>query len=199
MMSRSIKRVAGAGLVAAMLAAGVGLPASPVVAQGQIQAVPRAGVAFSNTVSTQVKIESIDPATRTVAFTMGDGRLVHLAVADSAGNLDRFADGSTANITYNEVVTVLNLRQKGPGSREARRESASPTQTDVEAGRFTLTVVAVDLAANRVSVIDGRGGAVRTLAATSVAQKDMLSKIKVGDVVIGLTTPLTVTAITPVR
>ncbi len=76
---------------------------------------------------------------------------------------------------------------------------STPNQTDVEAGRFTLTVVAVDLAKNTVSVIDGRGGPVRTYAANSIAKQDMLKKIKVGDVVIGMTTPLTITAISPAR
>ena len=51
-------------------------------------------------------------------------------------------------------------------------------------------MTAVDLANNKVSVIDGRGGPIRTYAATSIAKQDMLKKIKVGDVVIGLTTPL---------
>jgi hypothetical protein len=74
-----------------------------------------------------------------------------------------------------------------------------PNATDVEAGRFTLTVVGVDLAKNTVSVIDGRGGAVRTYAANTIAKQDMLKKIKVGDVVIGMTTPLLVTAISPAR
>jgi hypothetical protein len=72
-------------------------------------------------------------------------------------------------------------------------------QTDVEAGRFTLTVVGVDLTKNMVSVIDGRGGPVRTYSANSIAKQDMLKKIKVGDVVIGMTTPLMITAISPAR
>ena len=42
-------------------------------------------------------------------------------------------------------------------------------------------------------------GEVRTYAATSIAKQDMLKKIKVGDVVIGLTTPLLVTAISPAK
>ena len=67
-----------------------------------------------------------------------------------------------ANITYNEVVTFLNLRQKGAGAKEARRESADPNAPDIESGRFTLTVTAVDLAKNMVSVTDGRGGMVHT-------------------------------------
>ena len=74
--------------------------------------------------------------------------------------------------------------------------SPRPNRTDVEAGRFTLTVVGVDLAKNTVSVISGDGGAVRTYSATSIAKQDMLKKIKVGDVVIGMTTPLMITSIT---
>ena len=96
-------------------------------------------------------------------------------------------------------MTLLNLRQKGPGSREARKEGSKPESTDIESGRLTVPVTAVDLANNKVSVIDGRGGPIRTLAATSIAKQDMLKKIKVGDVVIGLTTPLMVTAISPAQ
>lgn len=192
-------KAAGVSIFAAILAVATGLPAVDAAAQGQVQAVPRAGVAFSHVRTTQATVESVDLATRTIVFTTIDGRLLHLAVADGVQDLGAIKEDATVNITFNEVVTILNLRQKGPGSREARRESANPSQTDIEAGRFTLTVVAVDLPNNRVSVIPGQGGAVRTLAATSVAQKDMLSKIKVGDVVVGLTTPLMVTAIAPVK
>lgn len=200
MTIRSIKWAAGASLFAAMLVAGTSLPAGPAAAQGQqLTAVPRAGLAFSTTVTTRAKIESVDVDTRTVAFTLPDGRLIHVAVADNVRNLDSIADDASVNVTYNEIVTILNLRQKGPGSREARRESANPpTATDIESGRFTLTVTAVDFASNTISVIDGRGGPIRTYTATSAAQKEALKKAKVGDVVIGLTTPMTVTAITPV-
>lgn len=190
MLIRSILLAA----VAAALAAGTAS------AQGQLQAVPRAGVAFTNTITVSAKVESVDPDTRTIAFTRTDGRLIDCAVADSVKNLDAIADGANVQVTYREVVTMLNLRQKGPGSKEARREAANPPdKSDVEAGRFTLTVVAVDLPNNRVSVIPGRGGQVRTLAATSVAQKDAINKIKVGDVVIGMTTPMMVTQIVPTK
>jgi hypothetical protein len=182
--------------VAAMLVFGAGLPA---YAQGQVQAVPRVGVSFANTVTLRAWIESTDSETKTVVFTTPQGRLVECAVSDSVKNLGAIADGTPADVTYNEVVTLLNLRQKGPGSREARKEGAKPDSTDVESGRLTFTVTAVDLANNKVSVIDGRGGPVRTYAANSIAKQDMLKKIKVGDVVIGLTTPLLVTAITPVK
>lgn len=168
----------------------------PAIAQAPLVAVPRAGVTFTNTVTVRVRIETVDPETHTVALTMPDGQLLDLAVSEGVRNLDSVADDSLADVTYNEVVTLLNLRQKGPGSKEARKQAAGP---EPASGRFTLTVVAVDLAANKVSVIDGHGGPVRTYAANSIAKQDMLKKIKVGDVVIGLTTPLLVTAITPVQ
>jgi len=158
-------------------------------------------VAFNDVVTQRVKIESADTESRTVAFTLPDGQLLILPVADSVKNLDSIDDGSMATVTYSEVVTMLNLRQKGPGSRLARKDQMGQTanQTDVEAGRFTLTVVGVDLTKNMVSVIDGRGGPVRTYSANSIAKQDMLKKIKVGDVVIGMTTPLMITAISPAR
>ena len=194
------KGAAALSLVAATVALTVALGiAPPVAAQGPIQAVPRAGVSFPNAVTVRARIETVDPDMHTIAFTTDAGRLMDVAVADSAGNLNAIADGTMADITYNEVVTLLNLRQKGPGSQEARKELGDPYARENESGRFTMTVVAVDLAANKVSVIDGRGGAVRTLAATSIARQDMLKKIKVGDVVIGLTTPLSVTSIVPVK
>ena len=176
------------------------LPLGGALAQGQIQAVPRAGVAFANTVTVRAKVDTIDVDTRIIAFTRSsDGRLVNCAVADGVKNLAEIQDDANVEVTYNQVVTILNLRQKGPGSREARKEGGKPDSTDIESGRLTFTVTAVDLANNKVSVIDGRGGPIRTYAATSIAKQDMLKKIKVGDVVIGLTTPLLVTAITPVK
>lgn len=195
MTIRSINWAAGVSILAATLALGTSLPAT---AQ-QVQAVPRAGASFSNTITVRAVIESIDPETRTIVFTTSDGRLMNVAVGDSVKNLATIPEGASADITYNEVVTLLNLRQKGPGSREARRESAKPDSTDTDLGRLTFTVTSVDLAANKVSVIDGRGGQIRTYAANSIAKQDMLKKIKVGDVVIGLTTPLMVTAIAPVN
>lgn len=181
-------------LVAAVLTMGTILPAS-----AQVTAVPREGVAFNDTVTQRVKVETVDPDDRTIAFTTPDGQVLVLPVGVNAGNLAAIGDGSMANVTYTQVVTMLNLRQKGPGSKEARRDqmNVKPNKTDIEAGRFTLTVTAVDLPNNTVSVIEGDGGAVRTYKANTIAKQDMLKKIKVGDVVIGLTTPLMVTAISP--
>ena len=196
MTIRSTKLAAGFSMVAAVLAVGTSLPAS-----AQVTAVPREGVAFSDTVTQRVKIETVDPESKTVAFTSPTGQLVILPVTDGAGNLAAIQDGSMANVTYSEVITMLNLRQKGPGSQLARKDqmAKTPNETDVEAGRFTLTVVGVDLAKNTVQVISGNGGPVRTYAANTIAKQDMLKKIKVGDVVIGMATPLMVTAISPAR
>jgi len=200
MTIRSIKWAAGISLFAAALAVGASLPPHQASAQ-QIVAVPREGVAFNDQITQRVKIETVDPDERTVAFTQPNGRLVVLPVSNNVGNLANIQDGSTASVTYTQIVTLLNLRQKGPGSKVARRDAMSPTPnpTDVESGRFTLTVVGVDLANNTVSVIDGNGGEVHAYKANTIAKQDMLKKIKVGDVVIGMTTPLMITAISPAQ
>jgi hypothetical protein len=193
MTIRSMKWAAGVSLFAAVLAVATTLPERQ--ASAQVQAVPRAGLAFNDTTTQRVTIESVDPEGRTVVFTLPDGQLVAVPVASSV-NLAGLQDGSMANVTYDQIVTILNLRQKGPGSKEERRESMKkPSATDIESGRFTVTVVGVDLANNTVSVIDGIGGVVHTYRANTPAKQEMLKKTKVGDVVIGLRTPLTVTAI----
>ena len=199
MTIRSMKWAAGFSTIAAVLAVGIGLPERQ--ASAQVQAVPREGVSFSDTVTAQVTVETVDTDTRTVAITLPTGRTVLMPVSNSVTNLAAIDDGSLATVTYTEIVTMLNLRQKGPGSQEARRDqmSGKPDANDVTTGRFTLTVVAVDLAKNTVSVISGAGGAVRTYSANSIAKQDMLKKIKVGDVVIGMTTPLMITAIVPAK
>jgi hypothetical protein len=196
MTIRSMKWAAGVSLFAAMLAVGTTLPERQ--ASAQVQAVPRAGLAFSDTTTQRVTIESVDVEGRTLAFTLPDGQLVAVPVANSVGNLAAIQEGSMANVTYDQIVTILNLRQKGPGSKQERRESMSkPNTTDIESGRFTVTVVGVDLANNTVSVIEGQSGVVHTYRADTPAKQEMLKKTKVGDVVIGLRTPLTVTAISP--
>jgi hypothetical protein len=193
MTMRSIKW-AGAISLAAMLTLGTTLPAA---AQGQVQAVPRIGLTFSSTVTVPATIESVDTESRSVAFIGPDGRLNDVAVSDSVKNLDAIEDGSAADVTYNQIVTILNLRQKGPGSKLARSDSMKPGDND--AGRFTLTITAIDLAKNTVSVINGAGGTVQTYVANTPAKQDLLKKAKIGDVVIGLTTPLLVTAIKPTK
>ncbi|MFO1079515.1 MAG: hypothetical protein U1E23_02660 [Reyranellaceae bacterium] len=199
MTIRSMKWAGGVSLAAAVLALGTALPAGS--ASAQVTAVPREGVAFNDQITQRVKIETVDPEERTVAFTQPSGRLLVLPVANGVGNLASIDDGSYATVTFTQIVTVLNLRQKGPGSKEARREamSGTPDAADIDSGRFTLTVVGVDLANNTVAVISGNGGEVHTYRANTIAKQDMLKKIKVGDVVIGMTTPLMVTAISPAR
>ena len=107
MTIRSMKMTAGASLFAAVLAIGASLPERQVSAQ--VRPVPRQGVAFNDVVTQRVKIESADTEGRTVAFTLPNGQLVILPVADSVKNLDAIDDGSMANITYSEVITMLNL------------------------------------------------------------------------------------------
>ena len=200
MTIRPIKTALGATLVGTALAfASILAGPLPAAAQSKVEAVPRAGVSFANTVTTRGTITAINPVTRSITFTTPNGASIDAAAADSVGKLDRFAVGSVVDVTYNEIVNVLNLRQKGPGSQMARRDAMKDAAADAAAGRFTKTVVGVDLAANKVTLVDSAGGEVRTYAATEVSTQEMLKKLKVGDTIIGLRTPLSVTAIQPAK
>jgi hypothetical protein len=196
MSSRSSKWTSSIAMLAAVAAVGVGLPERP--ASAQLQAVPRAGFTFTHKVTERVNVESIDSESRTGIFVLPDGTWANLSIADSVPGIDKIDDGSFVNITYTEVVTILNLKRKGVGSQAARKDSmpqaAAPGEDPV---RFTYTIVGVDLAANTVSVIGGRGGEVHTYPVTNAARRELLKTVKVGDVLIGMTTPLTITAITP--
>ena len=127
MTIRSMKWAAGVSLFAAVLAVGTTLPERQ--ASAQVQAVPRAGIGVQR---------HGHPAGHD---RVGRSRRPHgglhrcptasswsVPVADSVGNLAAIQDGSTANVTYNQIVTILNLRQKGPGSKEERRDSMNQAQ-----------------------------------------------------------------------
>ena len=81
-------------------------------------------------------------------------------------------------------------------AQDKSKDPKAAPAPQAEKGKNTVKVL---LDNNKVQVIRGTGGQVRTITATSVAQKDMLGKIKAGDVLIGMTTPLTVTRIDPVK
>lgn len=98
-------------------------------------------------------------------------------------------------MTYTEVVTILNLKRKGPGSQAACRDATSAKGIDEESARFTYTVVAVDQAGKKVSLIPPGGGAVRTVTASSPATLEAIKTMKAGDVLIGIATPLLITSI----
>lgn len=158
-------------------------------------AVPRAGFAFSRVVTVNVTVDSVDTHTRTIVFTLPDGNFLNMGVSDQVKDLDKVHEGGRAAVTYHEVVTILNLKRKGEGSRAARNQP-NPTGVEADSVRFTYTVVAVDHAKNQVSLIGAEGGQVRTVEANSPATLEAIKTMKVGDVLIGLSTPLLVTRIT---
>ena len=71
----------------------------------------------------------------------------------------------------------------------------SPKGIDEESVRFTYTVVSVDQASKKISLIPPGGGAVRTVTATSTATLETIKSMKAGVVLIGIATPLLITSI----
>ena len=196
MSARSSKWTKSIAMLAAVAAVGVSLPERP--ASAQLQAVPRAGFTFTHKLTERANVESIDTVSRTGIFVLPDGTWANLSIADNVPGIDKINDGSFVNITYTEVVTILNLKRKGVGSQAARKDSMpSAAEPGEEPVRFTYTVVGVDLAASTLSVIGNKSGQVHTYPVTDAARRELLKGVKVGDVLVGMTTPLTITAITP--
>src|SRR5262245_52859945 len=112
MTIRSIKGAAGVALTTVVLAASAVLPGLP--ASAQVTAVPLEDVSFAGTITGRVKVATVDPEDRPIAFSQRSGRLLVWPVSASGSNLASIADESTANVTFTQIVTLLNLRQKGP-------------------------------------------------------------------------------------
>ena len=126
MTFRSIKLAAGMSLFAAMVATGVAVPGVAVLAQGQLQAVPRAGVAFTNTVTARAKVDTIDTDTRTIAFTRNDGREINCAVSDSVRNLAEIQEAVATAVGGREAGTFYQGDRRFPilvRLPESQRES----------------------------------------------------------------------------
>ena len=100
MTIRSINWAVGVSLVAAVLTVGTIVPAS-----AQVTAVPREGVAFNDTVTQKVKIETVDPDDRTVAFTLPDGQVLVLPVSSNAGNLANIDTPALGYLCTEHVAT----------------------------------------------------------------------------------------------
>jgi hypothetical protein len=187
MIFRSIKIFAVAASVSALIAGSAMAQTTPAAGE----AVQRAGFAFTFTETVRATIESVDTDNRLITFSMADGNMLSLPIGGGVKDIGKIKEDAPAVVSFDEVVTILNLKRKGVGSQAARRDGATN-----ESARFTYTVVGVDQAAKKISIIGPSGGAVRTFTPSGKAAADAMATMKQGDVLVGIATPLSVTAVT---
>ena len=103
---------------------------------------------------------------------------------------------TVADFPISKDIAGVNMRLTAGGVRELHWHDAAEWAIMLSG---SARITAIDLDKNTVSVIHGVGGAVQTYTANTPGKQELLRKAKVGDVVIGITTPLLITAIRPAK
>lgn len=140
----------------------------------------------SNTVTATATVKAVDLETRQVTLVGEDGRPYTFIASDEVRNLDRVAVGDTVRVKYTQSLAVTVRRGDGSGpqasvggglERAAAGEKPGGTATSVVA--VSATIVAIDRAANRVTLV-GPEGNYRVL---EVQDPKNLENVQVGDMV----------------
>jgi hypothetical protein len=174
-------------LMALAAAALAGLPAY-VNAQSPSSRHEAAGFAARTTVSAEGTITAVNLNTRTVTVALSDGRTVQGQVLPAVGGLDLVKIGDKITARYEETVT-FTLAPAGSPTPADRVDAAMATSKgdELPAGiaasesSVTWIVVAADLSASTISLINPAGGEVHTFDVTTPEGRSRLGLVKRGD------------------
>jgi hypothetical protein len=171
-------------LFVAALAAAPAFAAAKATAQGQAIV----GLSTTTAYSVEGRITAVDPASRTVTLTMTDGSTLTAKVSQAVANLGSTKVGDTVVVGMEDKRTFV---LSGPNTKTPSDRSTSVTAVGrmgntsgaVAADKSITTwwVTAVDVAGNKISLVDPAGGQVRTFPVDGTAQRANLSRVKPGD------------------
>jgi len=156
-------------------------------------------------VTLQAKITAIDPNTRAITLKGASGDSVDV-IAGPLVRLNLLQVGQTVNAKYyRSVAFAVNPPRGGNGVPVSNAQFSQVTMQPVQApGGVALrmvkvsgTVVAVDLAANRISVVNPSGGQVYTIDVTDPSRIAMLPSLHVGDTISAVVSQVLAVDITP--
>jgi hypothetical protein len=185
-----------AAFASSLLAAGVAL------AQGQATV----GLQTVTTYSTTATIAAIDTTQRTVTVTMPDGRTATHKVSDAVKVLSTTKVGDRVQVAFEErqsfVLSSPNV--KTPRDRDVTAMAAANTgrgATGVVASQAVTNwwVTSVNPGANTISLVDPRGGEVRTYNVETPEARAQLPRVKPGDSLTSINTQVLVVDITPLK
>ena len=163
------------------------------------------GVGSSDTITIRAKGAKIDLAHRLVTLTGPEGNSVTVKVSEDVRNLAQVRPGMTVLARY-YASTVLVLSPPGvaipedsvtaAGARAAQGQLPGAAIGD----RTVITglVVGVDLTAHTLSLVDPKGGRVRTLQVSDPERQAQLRAVKVGDKLTVITTAALAVSVEPV-
>ena len=176
-----------AGVVTVFCAATVtpALLSRPATAQGS-GAVSNV-IPESVAVAVHAKIQTIDPATRTLTLVGRSGTPVTV-IAGPNVRLEMLKAGDAVNAKYyRSVAFFVSAPGMAVAEDEVKQVTAQPVEGPGGAGvrvtRISGLVVGIDRAASSIEVVPPDGGAVLTVDVTNPARQASLGMLKVGDTV----------------
>ena len=179
---------------------------APVLAAGQAFAQGQAivGISTTTTYTAEGRIAAADPAARTVTLTMADGSSRTVKVSQSVATLGSTKVGDTVAVGLEEKRTFVlsGPNTKTPGDRSTSVTAVGTMGNTVGAVAADKSVTnwwvtAVDLAGDKISLVDPGGGQIRTFSVDSAAGRANLSRVKPGDSLTSISSDIVAVSLTP--
>ena len=190
---------------------GVAILAAPAVVPGAAtpawaQAEGMGGSGSSDTITVRARVKSVNLKTRHVTLVGPQGNSFVVAVGPEVRNLAQVKPGSMVIAHYHaSVVYVLAAPGSSPppDTLSVAGGRAAPGQMPAGAvgTRLVITglVVGVDPVGHTISVVDPKGGAVRTFDVVDPERQRQLARVNVGDTITAVYTEAVAVAIEPAR
>ncbi|MBV8191150.1 MAG: hypothetical protein JOY64_28055 [Alphaproteobacteria bacterium] len=162
------------------------------------------GIQTTTRYSLEGRIAAVDVNARTVTITSADGTQRMLSVSPMAANISSTKVGDNVALGVEDTRTFVlsspGVRTPNPGSASAA--IAVQSGKDVEGARASQSianwvVVAVNPAANTITLVNPGGGEVRTYDVTTDIGRQQLPRVKQGDSLTEINSRLVVASITP--
>ena len=198
-MTFRARRLSGPVAVLTALAAAA-LPFAPAVAFAKDPPL----VNRTHEVSDTVTIKAIDKDTRHLTLVNGAGETNTLKAPPELRRFDSLKVGDKIHVTYRAEVEILLSDPNRPLPPDetgavAIRTRADTTPGAVGAGYLTVTgaVLAIDMAAHTIKIVNPKGGEVHKVEITRADGRKAMSRLKVGDKITAYVTESLLLTMTP--
>ena len=185
-----------------LMAASVAVPLA-VAGNANAQGQPIVGIQTVTTYSSDGRITSVDPNARTVTITFPDGATRTRDVSPAVANFSATRIGDTVSVGFEDRLTFVLSGPNTPvppsrGTSAVAVTSTGQNVTGMGAAQSidTWWVVAVDPSAGTLSLVNPKGGPVRTYL-VSQAGREQLPRVKAGDSLTAINSQVLVISITP--
>jgi predicted RNA-binding protein len=170
-------------------------------------AAPQSVVPQSEQVTLQAKIKKIDTKTREIWLEAPGGEKVTVT-AGPLVRLNLLKAGDTVNAKYfRSVAFAIKAPQGGNGTPTSddslkallAQPASGPGGVLITQTEISGTVVAIDLEANRVSLVNPTGGQVFVFDVTDPTRQAMLPQLMVGDTITAVVSQMLAISVEPAK